>query len=151
MQLISHFELLCCTSSPTFGVIRLLNVCQYDMCIVLYHHGINLYSFFNMKSNSFSYAYWLLIFTCSKWLFQCFPHSYTELPFPPSFVCMYSLYILNESFFSLKKKLFLAATLVLWDLNSLKVKVIQSCLTLCNSPWNSIQSMEFSRPEYWSG
>ena len=47
-------KLRCCTSSPTFGVIRLLNVCQYDMCIVLYHRGINLYSFFNMKSNSFS-------------------------------------------------------------------------------------------------
>ena len=31
----------------------------------------------------------------------------------------------------------------------LKVKVTQSCLTLCN-PW-PIQSMAFSRPEYWSG
>ena len=30
-----------------------------------------------------------------------------------------------------------------------KVKVTQSCLTLCN-PW-AIQSIEFSRPEYWSG
>ena len=29
-----------------------------------------------------------------------------------------------------------------------KVKVAQSCLTLCN-PW-TLQSMEFSRPEYWS-
>ena len=29
-----------------------------------------------------------------------------------------------------------------------KVKVIQLCLTLCN-PW-TMQSMEFSRPEYWS-
>ena len=31
----------------------------------------------------------------------------------------------------------------------LEVKVAQSCLTVCN-PW-PIQSMEFSRPEYWSG
>ena len=31
-----------------------------------------------------------------------------------------------------------------------KVKVVQSCLTLCN-PVAYIQSMEFSRPEYWSG
>ena len=31
-----------------------------------------------------------------------------------------------------------------------KVKVTQSCLTLCN-PMNCTQSMEFSRPEYWSG
>ena len=31
-----------------------------------------------------------------------------------------------------------------------KVKVAQSCLTLCN-PTDYIQSMEFSRPEYWSG
>ena len=30
-----------------------------------------------------------------------------------------------------------------------KMKVAQSCPTLCN-PW-IIQSMEFSRPEYWSG
>ena len=30
-----------------------------------------------------------------------------------------------------------------------KVKVAQSCLTIC-PPW-TIQSMEFSRPEYWSG
>ena len=30
-----------------------------------------------------------------------------------------------------------------------KVKVTQLCLTLCD-PW-TIQSMEFSRPEYWSG
>ena len=30
-----------------------------------------------------------------------------------------------------------------------KMKVTQSCPTLCN-PW-TIQSMEFSRPEYWSG
>ena len=30
-----------------------------------------------------------------------------------------------------------------------KVKVTQSCPTLCE-PW-PIQSMEFSRPEYWSG
>ena len=29
------------------------------------------------------------------------------------------------------------------------MKVAQSCLTLCN-PW-TIQSVEFSRPEYWSG
>ena len=32
---------------------------------------------------------------------------------------------------------------------NVKVKVAQSCLTLCN-PW-TIQSTEFSRPEYWSG
>ena len=31
-----------------------------------------------------------------------------------------------------------------------KVKVAQSCLTLCD-PMDYIQSMEFSRPEYWSG
>ena len=31
----------------------------------------------------------------------------------------------------------------------MKMKVSQSCLTLCD-PW-TIQSMEFSRPEYWSG
>ena len=30
-----------------------------------------------------------------------------------------------------------------------KVKVAQFCLTLC-APWTT-QSMEFSRPEYWSG
>ena len=30
-----------------------------------------------------------------------------------------------------------------------KVKVSQSCLTLCDPM--DIQSMEFSRPEYWSG
>ena len=30
-----------------------------------------------------------------------------------------------------------------------KVKVAQSCLTLCDP--RTIQSMEFSRPEYWSG
>ena len=29
----------------------------------------------------------------------------------------------------------------------MKVKVAQSCLTLCNP----MDSMEFSRPEYWSG
>ena len=32
----------------------------------------------------------------------------------------------------------------------LKVKVSQLCPTLCD-PMNYIQSMEFSRPEYWSG
>ena len=32
---------------------------------------------------------------------------------------------------------------------SVKVKVTQSCLTLCD-PW-TIQPMEFSRSEYWSG
>ena len=32
----------------------------------------------------------------------------------------------------------------------MKVKVAQSCPTLCD-PMDSIQSMEFSRPEYWSG
>ena len=31
----------------------------------------------------------------------------------------------------------------------MKVKVTQSCLTLCD-PMDYIQSMEFSRPEYWS-
>ena len=31
----------------------------------------------------------------------------------------------------------------------LKLKVTQLCPTLCD-PW-TIQSMEFSRPEYWSG
>ena len=31
----------------------------------------------------------------------------------------------------------------------MKVKVSQSCSTLCN-PMDSILSMEFSRPEYWS-
>ena len=30
------------------------------------------------------------------------------------------------------------------------VKVAQSCLTLCDAR-DYIQSMEFSRPEYWSG
>ena len=30
-----------------------------------------------------------------------------------------------------------------------KVKVVQCCLTICN-PW-TIQAMEFSRSEYWSG
>ena len=30
-----------------------------------------------------------------------------------------------------------------------EVKLAQSCPTLCN-PW-TVQSMEFSRPEYWSG
>ena len=33
---------------------------------------------------------------------------------------------------------------------SVKVKVAQSCSTLCLIPW-TIQSMEFSRPEHWSG
>ena len=33
--------------------------------------------------------------------------------------------------------------------DSLKVKVAQSCPTFV-TPW-TIQSMEFSRPEYWSG
>ena len=32
----------------------------------------------------------------------------------------------------------------------LKVKVAQSCLTLCD-PMDYTQSMEFSRPEYWNG
>ena len=32
----------------------------------------------------------------------------------------------------------------------MKVKVTQSCLTLCN-PMDYIQSMESSRPEYWNG
>ena len=36
-----------------------------------------------------------------------------------------------------------------WSGNGVKVKGTQSGLTLCN-PW-TIQSMEFSRPEYWSG
>ena len=69
------------------------------------------------------------------------------------FICMDVFFIYSEwiLFSSLKKTIFLAATLVLWDLNSLKVKVTQSCLTLCDSRWNSIQSTEFSRPEYWSG
>ena len=31
-----------------------------------------------------------------------------------------------------------------------KVKVTQSCQTVCD-PMNYVQSMEFSRPEYWSG
>ena len=31
-----------------------------------------------------------------------------------------------------------------------KVKVTQSCATLCD-PMDYIQSMEFFRPEYWSG
>ena len=31
-----------------------------------------------------------------------------------------------------------------------KVKFAQSCLTLCD-PLDYIWSMEFSRPEYWSG
>ena len=35
---------------------------------------------------------------------------------------------------------------VIWILQS-KVKVAQSCPTLCNP----MESMEFSRPEYWSG
>ena len=30
-----------------------------------------------------------------------------------------------------------------------EVKVAQSCLTLCNPM--TVQSMEFSRPEYWNG
>ena len=36
--------------------------------------------------------------------------------------------------------------------SEVKVKVAQSCLTLCDpvTPW-TIQSMESSRPEYWSG
>ena len=34
-------------------------------------------------------------------------------------------------------------------LGKVKVKVAQSCLTLCD-PWTT-QSMQFSRPEYWSG
>ena len=33
--------------------------------------------------------------------------------------------------------------------NALKVKVAQSCLTFCH-PW-TVQSMGFSRPEYWNG
>ena len=33
---------------------------------------------------------------------------------------------------------------------SMKVKVAQSCPTLCD-PMDYIQSMDFSRPEYWSG
>ena len=32
----------------------------------------------------------------------------------------------------------------------IKVKVAQSCSTLCD-PMESIQSMKFSRPEYWNG
>ena len=34
---------------------------------------------------------------------------------------------------------------------SSKVKVTQSCPTLCDHMDYNIQSMEFSRPEYWSG
>ena len=33
---------------------------------------------------------------------------------------------------------------------NVKVKVTQLCPTLCN-PMDYIQSMEFSRPEYWNG
>ena len=37
----------------------------------------------------------------------------------------------------------------------MKVKIIQSCLTLCDPPWTVAHqaplSMEFSRREYWSG
>ena len=36
-----------------------------------------------------------------------------------------------------------------WGGKKVKVKVIQLCLTLCDPM--GIQSMEFSRPEYWSG
>ena len=32
----------------------------------------------------------------------------------------------------------------------MEVKVAQLCLTLCDPMW-TIQSMEFSRPEYWTG
>ena len=32
----------------------------------------------------------------------------------------------------------------------MEVKVAQVCLTLCDPMW-TIQSMEFSRPEYWTG
>ena len=35
----------------------------------------------------------------------------------------------------------------LWDLPMEKVKVAQSCPTLCDP----MESLEFSRPEYWSG
>ena len=44
---------------------------------------------------------------------------------------------------------FFLASLCLWVLLIIEVKVIQSCPTLA-IPW-TIQSMEFSRPEYWSG
>ena len=37
---------------------------------------------------------------------------------------------------------------MLWE-GKAKVKVAQLCPTLCD-PW-TIQYMEFSRPEYWSG
>ena len=34
---------------------------------------------------------------------------------------------------------------------SMKVKLAQLCLTLCDPMGCPVQSMEFSRPEYWSG
>ena len=40
-------------------------------------------------------------------------------------------------------------TSTLFNNEKVKVKVTHSCPTLC-APW-TIQSMEFSRPEYWSG
>ena len=36
------------------------------------------------------------------------------------------------------------------NIKLVKVKVAQSCPVLCD-PMDYIQSMEFSRPEYWSG
>ena len=57
-----------------------------------------------------------------------------------------NLFIKNESVLA---SVYECPSLVAQMVKKVKVKVIQSCPTLCN-PW-TIQSMEFSRPEYWSG
>ena len=51
----------------------------------------------------------------------------------------------------IKRPLLLGRKAVTNQNSILKVKVTQSCQTLCNPTMDYIQSMEFSRPEYWSG
>lgn len=48
----SVISYLYCVFSSGFGIIRLLNVCQYDMCVVVCH-GIHLYSLFNNEVGRF--------------------------------------------------------------------------------------------------
>ena len=56
--------------------------------------------------------------------------------------CMSCLYIFETNFNPISLTSSFAVALL-----KVKVKVFQSCLTLCNP----IDCIEFSRPEYWSG
>ena len=54
----------------------------------------------------------------------------------------------------LSPRLFLKSKIVRWLKIALKVKATRSCLTLCDPMHCSCHaplSVDFSRPEYWSG